>query len=344
MIVLAVGGMLQSTGMTLRLSRAVLILGLGTFLISTPSFGQGTCADKSVAANSIRNQDDIRAFVQCASEYLRNHGVEEAYRAFHEDERWRSGQFYVFASNIDSRGENVLSFLSPANRSQEGKYFGTVIDRFGNDYFKELFRIIDGFGEGWIYYSVRNPATGRDEPKASYIVTVDWNGTPAYLGAGIYLRGLPGTCDALDVDASALASEPNPDRLRQFVRCAAYVMEDRGYFATAELRRDSRWRAESVYLFGMDSIGTQFFTGNPVRINGMDMPEWGDQHDSLGPFGGRNVTSVVGALGETFLYYNSFNPASGRLQRKVAFVKRVVAQGVPVLIGSGYYLPDATDQ
>ena len=40
------------------------------------------------------------------------------------------------------------------------------------------------------------------------------------------------------------------------------------------------------------------------------------------------------------LYYSTRNPATGMLQRKVTFVKRVVAYGLPILVGSGYYHPD----
>ena len=50
--------------------------------------------------------------------------------------------------------------------------------------------------------------------------------------------------------------------------------------------------------------------------------------------------SVGDAFGETFLYYSTRNPATGRPQRKVAFVKRVVAYGLPILVGSGYYLDE----
>ena len=39
-------------------------------------------------------------------------------------------------------------------------------------------------GEGWIYYSFTNPATGRDEPKASYLKSIDWDGALATIGAG----------------------------------------------------------------------------------------------------------------------------------------------------------------
>ena len=49
------------------------------------------------------------------------------------------------------------------------------------------------------------------------------------------------------------------------------------------------------------------------------------------------------AFGETFLYYSPFNPSNGMPQRKVSFVKRVVAFGVPILIGAGYYLDDSLE-
>ena len=59
---------------------------------------------------------------------------------------------------------------------------------------------------------------------------------------------------------------------------------------------------------------------------------------SLGPFGRRDVIAVGNAFGETFFYYTARNPATGRLQRKVTFVKRVVVYGLPILLASGYYL------
>ena len=39
---------------------------------------------------------------------------------------------------------------------------------------------------GWLYYAFLNPATGNDEPKASYVKRIDWDGNPAVIGAGIY--------------------------------------------------------------------------------------------------------------------------------------------------------------
>ena len=45
------------------------------------------CSDRRISAKAISNADDIQAFVECAAEYVRQHGTEEAHRAFVEDER-----------------------------------------------------------------------------------------------------------------------------------------------------------------------------------------------------------------------------------------------------------------
>ena len=160
------------------------------------------------------------------------------------------------------------------------------------------------------------------------------------IGSGIYPHDLFGNCDPEQVNATVVATEATPERLMEFVRCASHLIEGDGYFATAALTRNPQWSSGSVYLFGMDLSGIQTFSGSPARVNGRQLQEWRDPMSPTGPFRGRDVISASDAFGETFLYYNAFNPESGRTQRKVAFVKRVSAHGTPVLIGSGYYLSD----
>ena len=85
--------------------------------------------------------------------------------------------------------------------------------------------------------------------------------------------------------------------------------------------------------------GYTLFSGDPYsQWYGIIAPELNDHLD--GPFGGRDVVSVGDAFGETFLYYSARNPATGMLQNKVTFVKRVVAYGLPILVGAGYYLDE----
>ena len=296
--------------------------------------------DKTVTASTIVNTEDIRTFVRCAHAYVMENGEDEAKRAFNEDKRWRSGQFYVFVYDLPTAGEDTINFVGQ-DQSYIDVPFGPFIDGFGNDYWFESRRIVTNFGEGWVYYSFTNPETGSDATKASYLMSIDWKGTPAVIGSGIYRQDFPGACDPMAVNAAALAAAPNPDRLQEFVRCASYVVAERGYFGTVELERAPRWSNGSVYVFGVDMMRNQLFSGNAVRVNGNRMREWGGSMSLPDDqFGGRDIISPAVSVGESFLYYNAYNPATGRVQRKVAFLKQVMAQGFPLLVGSGYYLED----
>ena len=53
------------------------------------------------------------------------------------------------------------------------------------------------------------------------------------------------------------------------------------------------------------------------------------------------MIGVADAFGETFLYYSTLNPATGKSERKVTFVKRVLTYGLPILVGAGYYLDES---
>ena len=299
------------------------------------------CADRSVTASAVRTTEDVKSFVQCAYEFVYEAGFEEAYRAFHEDERWRSGPIYISVDEVTSMAGTAVGFVFPPDPSTERipGYWEPLIDVFGNDWYKEQHRLMSNFGEGWMYYSFTNPETGRDEPKASYFKSIDWDGNLASIAAGIYRRDLPGTCESEEVNAMGLEDDPSNERLQEFVRCAAMELESQGYFATRALSSDPRWSSRSIYVFGLDTYGYPLFSGDPYsQWYGVIAPELNDHMD--GPFGGRDVVSVGDAFGETFLYYSARNPASGMLQRKVTFVKRVVAYGLPILVGSGYYLDE----
>ena len=302
-----------------------------------------TCSDKYVTAAAIQDREDIRAFVECAAEYVREHGAEEARRAFHEDERWRQGPHYVFVRLLANPTEAVLSKLlvfppDPAREGIEGTRVHDIEDRYFLDYFQELHRILGMFDAGWIHYFFTNFTSGNVEPKSSYLVEIDWEGQRAAIGAGIYERDLPGTCNRADVNAAALEADPSDQRLREFVRCAAMVVESRGYFAKAELEEDSRWSEGSSYVFVLDLMGNQIMSGSSVRLNGSPLHELGGQSGSRLQFGDRDVVDVANTFGETQIYYRAFNPQDGANRRKVGLLKRVVAQGIPVIVGAGYYL------
>ena len=61
---------------------------------------------------------ELQAFVQCAYEFVREVGFEEARRAFHEDERWRSGPIYIFFDEVSPVPETSRVF--PPDPEMEG--------------------------------------------------------------------------------------------------------------------------------------------------------------------------------------------------------------------------------
>ena len=301
-----------------------------------PMFGDDeppTCAEHSIVASAVRTQMDIQAFVQCAYEYVQEEGSSEARRAFNEDERWKSGQFYVFVDEVTSMTDMARALVYPPDPSREGEPWGLFVDSFGNDFYRELYRIMSIVEEGWIYYSITNPATDREEPKASYVKSIDWDGTPAAIGAGIYRRDIPGTCNSEEVNAMLLDGDPSNERLKEFVRCAAMELEMKGYFAINTLTKEPRWKHESIYLFAIDTYGYTLFSGDPYS-------QWSGVSELKGTVEEHDLVSVAEAFGESFLYYTKRNPVSAMEERKVTFVKRIVSFGLPILIGAGYYLDE----
>ncbi len=338
-----------------------LILLISTFAV-LPMFGAAeppSCAEHSIVASAVRTRQDIQAFVQCAYEYVQEEGFSEARRAFNEDERWNSGPIYLFVSEVVPT-EASISFVYPPDPSLEGVPWGEpIIDVFGNDWYKEFHRVISSVGDGWMYYSFTNPVTGRDEPKSTYLKSIDWDGTPAAIGAGIYERDIPGTCWSEEVNAMLLDDDPSNERLKEFVRCAAMELEMKGYFAINTLTTDPRWKHGSIYLFAIDTYGYTLFSGDSYSepddimselvgtdedqdlVSVEDADAFGEiMSELVGPIEDQDLVSVADAFGESFLYYTIRNPSSEMEERKVSFVKRVVSFGLPILIGAGYYLED----
>jgi len=53
-------------------------------------------------------------------------------------------------------------------------------------------------------------------------------------------------------------------------------------------------------------------------------------------FDGGNAIEAAALFGESFWYYSFENPATGEVVPKAVFAKLVRAQGVPLLVSSGY--------
>ncbi len=302
--------------------------------------GHGGCETHKVTASAVHSREDIKAFVDCAAEYLSEHGTVESRRAFHEDERWKHGSIYVFVDGISTSGKDAITYVYPPDPSREGRPWGETIDDFGTDLYYEIFRMMEVVNSGWTYYSILNPETGGTSLKVSYLIEVDWDGNRAVIGAGIYEPDLPSTCLPDEVNAAGLSADPAPDDLAAFVRCAAMKLEVGGYSALDEITSDPRWGDGMSYVYVMDLTGNQLMTGSKIRINGIAPDELGRKRGRMDQFGGRDMVGVGDAFGEAYIYYRRNNPTTGMRQAKLGFLKRVVAHGVPLIVGSGYFLAE----
>ena len=65
----------------------------------------------------------------------------------------------------------------------------------------------------------------------------------------------------------------------------------------------------------------------------------GMRASELSPAGGQDRVAVGDAFREALLHYTARNPSTNMPERKVTFIRRVMAQGLPILVGAGYY-PD----
>ena len=118
--------------------------------------------------------------------------------------------------------------------------------------------------------------------------------------------------------------------MKEFARCAALEVESSGFFAGPVLSRDPRWKHGPIYIFGINAeTGNIEFSGNPASFaTSGRIPEL--------LFDGRDGVEAGVLFGESFWYYNFNNPATGKYEAKTSFFKLVWAQGVPLLVGSGY--------
>ena len=206
---------------------------------------------------------------------------------------------------------------------------------FGTDLFAEMHRVMETVNAGWTYYSFRHPETRIDEPKASYVIEIDWNGHRAAIGARMYSRDLPGTCRPGEVNAAALEANPTVAGLEEFVACAALKFESQGHFAGPVLSSHPRWLHGSTYVFGVDPISGEItFSGSPSSYNVSGRIE-----EAL--FNGRSVLEIPKDFGEAHWYYNFTNRATGVVEPKISFVKSTIVQGKPILVGSGISDPES---
>lgn len=157
--------------MALEVEGEQVYLGAGTYPLGAP----GACPADRVRAESVATERGVEQFVHCAAEHLRRAGL-VAVTEFETDPRWLSGPTYLFLIDL----ETMVTISNAGDPGLRGEFRGHTVQ------VREMQRILRDYGEGYVYYDRRNPATDAIEPKASFVRRVSVDGYDYILGAGLY--------------------------------------------------------------------------------------------------------------------------------------------------------------
>ena len=317
--------------MRFRLTGPALILLTLALLFAasaTPVAAQTPCDSHAGRLADLNSREDLKAFVHCAAAHVEKVGWEQAAQDFGDD-AWLDGPIYLFASTLDG-----TTLFSPGTDANPGDSLWELRDSDGVAVVQEQARIARDFGGGYVYYRLENIASGAEEPKLSYVLQLDYQGEPAFIGAGLHPQDTHGTCPADTVRASLVYSEHD---IETFVGCAAHHLQRNGLQALHDFNTDPRWVSGPSYLFfyDLESAFAVLNAGQPHLVGT-------DRSGSTDPDGVKITQEILRILrshDDGYVYYRFRNPATDEEGRKITYARRVLVGGHEYLLAAGLYVP-----
>ncbi|MCY4023198.1 MAG: cache domain-containing protein [Anaerolineaceae bacterium] len=303
---------------------------LSLTLLTAPVAAQTPCDDHAGRLADIHTREQLKAYVHCAAEHIEAVGHEQAFQDF-SGGAWHDGPMALFAATID--GEHLFAYgvdIPPGSDLSEWR------DSEGTPIVQQQARIARDFGAGFVYYRIENIASGLEEPKESYVLRLDYQGVPAFIGAGLHAQDTRATCSPEVVRASLVYSERD---VEAFVTCAAHYLQQNGLQALHDFNSDPRWIAGPTYLIllDMESLVAVVAAGQPHLV-GVDGSEFRDMDDVQFA---REKQRILATHDDGYVYYRFRNPASGEVEPKATYLRRVLIDGHAYILGAGLYVPAA---
>lgn len=293
---------------------------------AAPAFAQTPCDATGEPLGAIQTRDQLKRLVRCAVGYLAAAGWTHAAEEFQRSGIWLDGSTYLFAGDISGTSIHFIA----GSGIVPGTDLADLRDSNGRRYMQDVARVAREYGSGYAYY--RRSDSGTEEPHLSYVTTLDVDGEQLFFGAGTYPLDVPGACPADRVRAALVATERD---VEQFVNCAAEHLRRHGLAALTAFETESRWISGPTYLFLVDleTLVTVANAGNP-ELRGT----YRGDADHV-----RETQRILKDYGEGYVYHTRRNPASGAVEPKASFVRRVALDGRDYILGAGLYVaPRAT--
>ena len=132
----------------------------------------------AVLADDMATPDEAKTMSQKAQTAVNEMGAEPAFAAFSADDGgFKEKDLYVFCMDMDG------VMLSHAVKPElVGKNL-TDFNKYGDELFKDMIKVAQDSGEGWVDYNWPYPGTDEVKAKTSYVMT---NDAGFFCGVGAY--------------------------------------------------------------------------------------------------------------------------------------------------------------
>jgi signal transduction histidine kinase len=281
-----------------------------------------------IVGSGIYNDRMERAFVvdavRDAIGQIENSG-QSALHLFHDP----TGPFMVKDAYIFVYDMNGVNLALPAFPNLEGRNLLDMKDAEGKRLIREMLKLVETSGSGWVDYMWPKPGESVPTQKSSYVSKAKMGNQWVMVGCGVYLADAP--------KAARVGKKMTARELISLVHEAAAVLEKEGEKAYSEFRtKGSKWFHDDTYLFvrTMDGI-LVFHAADPGREGQNDS----DIKDVLSrPFGKMFLEAAGGPSGEGWVHYMYPEPGGLFPTWKSTFSKRVTfPSGKQYILGCGIY-------
>ena len=231
---------------------------------------------------------------------------------------------YIWVNDLDG-----VELVNPAFRSLEGQTLLYRTDAGGKYIYREMIRLIEVHGYGWVDYAWPRPGESVPSRKSAYVHAAKLGDQVVVVGCGVYLEEAP--------RAILQAPTMTAGEVTALVRDAAKLVEKQGDKAWPAFRqKDTRWFHGDTYLFAFDLDGKRTLYPVAPEEEGRNVR---DLRDALGrPIVGMILDAAASPTGEGWVHYIYAQPGEVYPAWKSSFVKRVTSpSGKSLIIGCGSY-------
>ncbi|ABQ27237.1 cache domain-containing protein [Geotalea uraniireducens] len=248
-----------------------------------------------------------------------------AFQLFHDP----TGPFIAKDAYIFVFDMNGVDLVNPGFPNLEGRNLLDLKDTQGKQLIREMFKVVQTSGSGWVDYMWPKPGESVSTQKSAYVSKAKMGDQWVLVGCGVYLADAPKA-----VQAGKKMTAPE---LMALVREGAALLEKEGEKAYPEFRRKgSRWFHDDTYFFVWTANGIRTFHAAKPAGEGHDA---GNMTDVLGrPFGKMVLEVASSPSGEGWVHYMYPEPEDIFPTWKSTFLKRITfPSGQQHIIGCGIY-------